>query len=358
MSEKSEQPGWMVNKKYGHVSDITWHQLPDDDDHIYVNHFKKIRGLTAAPKKIAKNPSEPHENEEAWVFTDETTMNDWLRDDAALLSRKLQNYLEKLSSIDSRANFMISSIWPDNFILGYVPKDYRDYSRVYLSARKICEYSVDSVVKYTEKQLGMPLCEFNRVWNKMEYAQYNNELSIVLAISSQEQIDYFNKHSPNESVVVDKIAFVMKAMCPELKYNLTVRRTPRYLFGDDKHLVSLATDFDTEFYKVLGNNIKTKLSNAVRRPLLHSANISAYLVGRDMLGKVPSHVLQRSIILPYTYASAKCYTVYAPININVWARPDNTIIVDTNLATGSAELTRFNNTLSSSNILDQLLEMS
>lgn len=359
MSQENKQSGWTVNKKAGYVSEIQWYQLEDDATNIWVHHFiQQSNVFSTIGEKIVKYSEEPYENDEAFVFTDVNKMHDWLREDATRISRKLQNYLERLSTVDPRANLMTQDVWPKNFIMGYLPKNYRTHTRVYLSPRKISEYTVDAVVEYAEKQLGMPLSAFKRVWQTMEYSPYNNEFTITLAVDNSEQSKYFSENSPAVSDVTSQINTALNMFCPDLQYNLMVNRVPRYLFGDDKHLVRLDSNFSNEFFKILGANIKTKLSNAMRRPLQHRANIMAYLVGSDMIGKVPSYVLPRSIILPYAFASGKCYTVYAPVDINVWSRPDGTLIVDSHLATGSAELTKLNTSLSSGNILDQLLEMS
>lgn len=359
MATSNYKIGWAVNKRYGYISEIEWSEY--DDNHIQIQHFKRSRGVQASSEIITTeyHDDEPYENNDAWVFTDESKMHEWMREEAQTISSKLQHYLERLSVIDSGAAFIANSSWPKNFVLGHLPSDYRNYTRVYIPQRKRLEYSVKAVIEYAEKYLGMPLELFERVWLKMEYGRYANEISIALAIKSSEQIAYFNNHATEDNRVRAAVEYVMKSRCPSLKYNLEVRRTPRYLFGDEKYLVDLEDEnFDSIFFATLGSNLKTKLSSAMRKKDVPATTLCAYLVSQDMLGKIPAHIINWSIPLPYAFVTHKCYSVHAPINIKVWGRPDNHIMIDTNIPVGSASLIQFNDQISSSNILDQLLEMS
>ena len=359
MESSNLKIGWTVNKQYGYISDVEW--APYDDKHIQIQHFKQERGIRCATELISTEycEDEPYENNDAWVFTNESQMHDWLRNESVAITSKLQHYLERLSVHDSKAVFILNSVWPENFVLGHLPSNYRNYTRVYVSNRKISEYSVDYVIAYAEKQLGMPLAQFSRIWLKMEYGRYANELAITLAVDSSEQRAYFNTSSPPESKVRTAVDYVMKSKCPSLKYNLEVYRTPRYMFGDDKYLVDLSSSYlDNALFAALGSNLKTKLSSAMRQKDAPTTNVCAYLVSDDMLDLIPAHIINSSIPMSYTYITHKCYAVRAPINIKVWARPDNQIIVDTHIPVGSASLVKFNDKISSKNILDQLLEMS
>jgi len=359
MESSNLKIGWAVNKQYGYISDVEW--APYDDKHIQIQHFKQVRGVRCAPELISTEycEDEPYENNDAWFFTNESQMHDWLRNESVTITSKLQHYLERLSVHDSKAVFILNSVWPENFVLGHLPSNYRNYTRVYVSNRKISEYSVDYVIAYAEKQLGMPLSQFNRVWLKMEYGRYANELAVTLAVDSGEHQAYFSTHAPPENQVRTTVNYVIKNRCPSLKYNLEVYRTPRYLFGGDKYLVDLSSgDLDNVLFAALGSNLKTKLSSAMRQKDIPATNVCAYLVSDDMLNLIPAHTINCSIPLPYTYITHKCYAIRAPINIKVWARPDNQIIVDTNIPVGSASRVQFNDQISSKNILDQLLEMS
>lgn len=361
MAEQELQIGWTVNKKYGYISEITWSR--DGDKHVAVHHFTNKGGLFGPVELICTDESdeEPYENADAWVFLSEDRMLAWLRSESHVVSTKLNHYLNKLSKYDTAANFLTNVIWPENFIIGHTPKDYKNHTSVHISGRRFSEYSLQFIVQYAEHQLGMPLSKFQRVWCRFEYGLYCNELNVVLTVESKEHRAYFSKHVKAIDKIQDNIECALRRKCPSLKYHITMHKTPRYLFGDDKYFVDAKNaDFDNNFLKVLGNNIKSKIGVATRRKnpddSSHKTRTCGYLISDDMIDKVPPHIMNSALIIPYAFVTQKCYVLTEPIKISVWCRPNKTLIVDALLPVGSASLTKFNDTLSSVNIIDQFWE--
>lgn len=347
--------GWIIYKKYGHIHTIQWALI---DNNI------TIRPLPNTPAQVPEFfdtelfKDEPYETDYAYVFTDEIKMCNWIREEAKNMTSKLQHYFGHLHTFDSYFNWIKDAAWPENFELGHIPNDYRNYTRVHIPRFKTTENNVQSVIAHAESIFGMPLEKFKRVYARMDYNSYDNRVDITLAINIHEQYEYFKQHALSEDKARSAIEYVINSKCPSLRYNLNIYRTPRFYYGDDKYLVDTTDEnFSDAFFKAVGHNIKTKLGVATRKKDVPKTNICAYLVSDDMMDKIPRHIAKSSIMLPYSYVTHKCYAVYAPININMWCRPDNTIIIDTMISTGTASLTKFKDSISSMNILDQLLDM-
>lgn len=360
MSETVKKQGWTVNKRHGYISEISWIDIESQPGVIRIYHwFDNSQTIHGNGDEIytPQWDNEPYENPDAWIFTSIEAMNAWLKEECDLMAVRKSHYQQRIALSQAESQFMDESIWPANFIIGYLPGDYKTHTRIHIPSRSVMESSVEKVIQLAEQRIGVPLSKFSRVWVSSENKWHRHSAEIKLAVSAEELRELCKPNINSDKEVREQIAHLMSELYPLVEYNLNVYFVPAYIYSGTQIVPLQSSESTKKFCDALEKNIKSKLSSATRKSKQRAnSSACAYLISKDIIHNVPVHIRNKAIVLRYASKTERSYAISSPIQINVWYRPDNTIVLDILLPMGSATLMEFSNTISSINILDQFVD--
>lgn len=351
------EQGWMVNKKHGYISDITWEFTGETSVLIHHRRAGATERLRIENGPVDIAPGVTYENDEAWIFLHQSHFINWLNDEYSNLSVKTTHCLRALAKHQPEVKFIANAKWPKNFVVGYTPSSYTEHCTVHLPRCASNQLSVDNTLQELQQRLGAPSSAFSNVWLEIDYSSYR-QMSIKCAVTYQELHDYYARHCPQTQDIKLKIQDVLGRCVPDGSFEIEIHRKYRYYYNDGKHLVDLNEEnWQDSFMNKLGESLKSKLSSAVKNSKHERPNYSTccYLGDKYSVARLTEVQQKMSIVLPYNYLATKCYEVNEPIKVMLWARPDNHIIVDSLIPVSSAKLIKIVDTVSGpKNVLDSM----
>ena len=336
---------WSVGLETGYITSCFY--VENDDGSINFRHHGWSSAVCAmeyeADRQIVPYA---YQSNTHMVFTNLTTMSNWLREQCEELTMKLNHYLNHLSIDNAYANFIQQASWPENFIVGLCPK-FNDGIGCQLELSQVTNLNTEYIISQFKKKLGIEsLDEFERVWVHIQFESYWNILRVGIKVSLSE----YQTCIDNRPNLVDNarqaITKALSEHCPGLSYVSEFSTKYQYVF-DEACVADL--NVDSDIINAVCNSIKPKLA-AANRPN-KKQTVKGYLLNNHTYNNQKPYMKTFSLNLGSTQRN---YVLRENVDLRVCIRPNNTVYIQAYLPAGS--ISAFENIVpQQSNVLDEYM---